>query len=186
MGRGIVVLMLLAWALSARAEAPPGASDQDGGWPAIRGLTPREVEDLREGHGMGLARAAELNGYPGPRHLLDAARAGRLHLTPDQQAAVERLFADMAAEARRLGARVLEEERGLEAALRAGTIDDADLAARLGRSAAIQAELRRAHLRAHLRTRALLSAHQVERYNALRGYASGVSAPGGAPPAPHH
>ena len=38
----------------------------------IRGLTENEISELRQGHGMGLARAAELNGYPGPRHVLDA------------------------------------------------------------------------------------------------------------------
>ena len=43
----------------------------------IRGLTEQEISELREGRGMGLARAAELNGYPGPRHLLDAVRERR-------------------------------------------------------------------------------------------------------------
>ena len=42
----------------------------------IRGLTAKEIEDFREGRGMALARAAELNGYPGPRHMLDAVEAG--------------------------------------------------------------------------------------------------------------
>ena len=58
----------------------------------IRGLTEKEISELREGRGMGLARAAELNGYPGPRHVLDAAREGRLHLSPGQLQAVQRLF----------------------------------------------------------------------------------------------
>jgi len=52
---------------------------------------------------MGVARAAELNGYPGPRHVLDAARDGRLHLSPAQGQAVQRLFDDTAREAQRLG-----------------------------------------------------------------------------------
>src|ERR1700745_1824509 len=64
----------------------------------IRGLSDQEVSDLREGRGMGRARAAELNGYPGPRHVLDAARAGQLALTPEQTRAAERLFDGMARE----------------------------------------------------------------------------------------
>src|SRR5438876_9483573 len=69
----------------------------------IRGLTEKEISELRQGRGMGLARAAELNGYPGPRHVLDAVGAGRLQLTPDQVQAMQRLFDDMSSEAQRLG-----------------------------------------------------------------------------------
>ena len=58
----------------------------------IRGLTEKEISELREGRGMGLARAAELNGYPGPRHVLDAVREGRLRLSPGQLQTVQRLF----------------------------------------------------------------------------------------------
>jgi hypothetical protein len=48
----------------------------------IRGLTTKEIEDLREGRGMALARAAELNGYPGPRHVLDGVEAGNFTWPP--------------------------------------------------------------------------------------------------------
>src|SRR6184192_2927278 len=89
----------------------------------IRGLTPKEISELRKGRGMGLARAAELNGFPGPRHVLDAAREGRLHLSPGQLQAV-RLFDDMAREAQRLGDLILEEERALEGEFRKGTISE--------------------------------------------------------------
>src|ERR1043166_6828164 len=58
----------------------------------LRGLTPGEIADLRAGHGMGLARPAELNGYPGPRHVLDAVAAGHMQMTPEQQSAVQRVF----------------------------------------------------------------------------------------------
>ena len=46
---------------------------------AIKALAPSEVEDLRQGNGMGMALPAELNGYPGPRHVLDLAE--ELNLT---------------------------------------------------------------------------------------------------------
>jgi len=88
----------------------------------IRGLTEKEISDLREARGMGLARAAELNGYPGPRHLLDAEREGQLHLTSDQLRTVTELFDAMARDARRVGERLLGQERDLEQELRTGTI----------------------------------------------------------------
>ena len=139
----------------------------------IRGLSPKEIDDFREGRGMGLARAAELNGYTGPRHLLDAVDAGQVHLTPDQLREVNQLFGAMSAEARRLGEKILMEERALETAFRQGSITEPDLQHRLTRIGQLQAELRAVHLRTHLETRALLTEPQIQRYNQVRGYAEG-------------
>jgi hypothetical protein len=143
----------------------------------IRGLSDQEVSDLREGRGMGRARAAELNGYPGPRHVLDAAQAGQLALTPEQTRAAARLFDGMAREARRLGEHILLEERGLEAAFRAGRISAPDLRDRTMRIAALEGELRAVHLRAHIQMRAALTASQIQQYNTVRGYDSPVGQP---------
>lgn len=139
----------------------------------IRGLTEKEISELRQGRGMGLARAAELNGYPGPRHVLDAVKAGRLQLTPDQVQRVERLFDDMSGEAQRLGTMVLKEESALEQAFREGVISETDLLGSVGRIAALQGDLRAVHLRTHLETRSVLSEQQFQRYNQLRGYSAG-------------
>lgn len=139
----------------------------------IRGLSKQEIEDLREGRGMGLARAAELNSYPGPRHVLDAVEAGQIHLGAGQLAAVKQLFEKMSAEAKRLGAVILSEEQALEVEFRAGRVTEPDLKARVSRIASLQGELRLVHLRTHLETRALLSESQIQRYNQVRGYADG-------------
>ena len=139
----------------------------------IRGLSKQEVDDLREGRGMGLARAADLNSYPGPRHLLDAVQASQLQLTDEQLSAVKQLFGEMSAEAKRLGDVILKEEQALEAGFRGGKISEADLKDRVSRIASLQGELRLVHLRTHLRTRALLSEHQINLYNQLRGYLRG-------------
>ena len=40
---------------------------------AVKALTDQQIADLRAGRGMGLALAAELNGYPGPMHVLELA-----------------------------------------------------------------------------------------------------------------
>ena len=139
----------------------------------IRGLTEQEISELREGRGMGLARAAELNGYPGPRHLLDAVRERRMKLSPEQVQAVQRLFDGMAREAQRLGNMILAEESALERKFRRGTISEGDLHAGVIRIAALQGELRGVHLRTHVETRAVLSEHQIHQYNQLRGYVPG-------------
>jgi hypothetical protein len=143
----------------------------------ILGLTQREVDDLREGRGMGLARAAELNGYPGPRHVLEAAEAGQLALRPAQVAAVREVFDGMSRETRRLGASLLEEERSLESAFRRGSVVEGEMRERVNRIAGLLGEIRTAHLRAHLATRALLSEAQVRRYQQIRGYAGSEMPP---------
>lgn len=51
----------------------------------IKALSGEPVAELRAGEGMGLALAAELNGYPGPRHVLDLAN--QLGLTDEQPGA---------------------------------------------------------------------------------------------------
>jgi hypothetical protein len=163
-------VMAISMGVPSAAEEALTSPYRDQAGSEIRGLTGKEISELREGRGMGLARAAELNGYPGPRHVLDAAREGRLHLRPDQLQAVQRLFDGMAREAQRLGDMILAEERALESEFRRGTIRESDLRAGVMRIAALQGQLRAVHLRAHLETRPVLSEQQIRHYNQLRGY----------------
>ena len=160
----MVATVLLAGTAAADAPSPYA------GWQGrdIKALSLEQIADLKAGRGMGLALAAELNGYPGPRHVLDLG--DELALTGEQRTAFEALFREMQAEAQRLGAAILTEEAELDRAFRSGRADDASLRDRLARLGALQGELRHAHLRAHLTARELLSAAQVARYNALRGY----------------
>jgi hypothetical protein len=50
---------------------------------AIKALSDQEIEAYLSGQGMGYAKAAELNSYPGPKHVLELAR--ELGLTPAQE-----------------------------------------------------------------------------------------------------
>ena len=49
----------------------------------MKSLSDQQLSDLRAGRGMGMALPAELNGYPGPVHVLELADA--LGLTPEQR-----------------------------------------------------------------------------------------------------
>src|SRR5262245_23543288 len=64
---------------------------------SVKALGDQQMADLRAGRGMGLALAAELNGYPGPLHVLELA--DRLGLSPDQRREVQRLYDAMKAKA---------------------------------------------------------------------------------------
>ena len=145
----------------------------------IKALSEGDIEGLRSGRGMGLARAAELNQHPGPMHVLDLG--DELGLTAEQRAAVRRSFERMAARAKPLGAELVRRERALDDAFKRRAVTPADLAERTASIGAVQGRLRAVHLAAHLETRAVLTAGQVAHYDELRGY-TGDAAPDGAAP----
>jgi Spy/CpxP family protein refolding chaperone len=145
------------------------------GWDgrAIKALSAEQIDDLQNGRGMGLALAAELNGYPGPRHVLELAE--QLELTADQQAEAQRLFEAMQAEAIVLGRQVIAGEAALDRLFATGAAADAAILAAALEVGRAQGALRGHHLRYHVAMRALLSPHQVARYRQLRGYATGAA-----------
>jgi hypothetical protein len=137
---------------------------------SIKSLSKSDVEELRNGRGWGLAKAAELNGMPGPKHILELKN--EIALTKVQEQAVEALFAEMKRDAIRLGGKLLELEKALDDSFAAATVTQSSLAELLGRIAVVRGDLRYVHLAAHLRTPNILTLEQVETYNRLRGYDS--------------
>lgn len=140
----------------------------------IKALSSQEVGDLRAGRGMGLALAAELNNYPGPRHVLDLS--DRLGLSPDQKSRVSSLFDEMAARAQDIGTQILDAEARLDRSFAAGSADEKALRSMISDIAGLKGELRYVHLRYHLVVRDLLSKDQIARYGELRGYGSAGAA----------
>jgi hypothetical protein len=134
----------------------------------IKALSQQQIDDLKTGRGMGLALAAELNGYPGPSHVLELG--DRLDLTPDQRIQVQRLFDDMKQEAIPLGNKLVEQERELDHLFSARVVTSDSLTAALVAISETQALLRESHLKYHLSTAALLNQSQMQRYAELRGY----------------
>ena len=83
----------------------------------IKALSSDEMASYLQGKGMGLAKAAELNHYPGPSHVLTLAT--ELALTPDQKARTKTLFESMESEAILLGKQLIVQERSSTTCLRA-------------------------------------------------------------------
>jgi Spy/CpxP family protein refolding chaperone len=135
----------------------------------IKALSPEEIADLNAGRGMGLALAAELNGYPGPRHVLDLAT--ELQLTPEQQHRTSELFDAMRQETSALGEQLIEAERALDRLFAEKQATPQSVSAATQTVGAIEGELRAAHLRYHLAMMDVLTPGQVASYNHLRGYA---------------
>src|SRR5437879_5878971 len=137
----------------------------------IKALSDQQVADLQAGRGMGLALAAELNGYPGPSHLLELA--DQLGLSDAQRNTVQSLFEAMRAETIPIGERLIAQETALDELFAEHKVTPENLAAATAEIGDTQAKLRGAHLRYHLSTVAMLQPAQIQRYAELRGYAEG-------------
>ena len=137
----------------------------------IKALSDQQIADLKAGRGMGLALAAELNGYPGPLHVLELA--DKLELSAEQRTGVQRLFDQMKAEAMPLGSRLIEQEADLDRQFADRTVTPESLKTSIAAVATTQGSLRETHLKYHLSTGAILSPSQMLRYAELRGYGGG-------------
>lgn len=126
---------------------------------AIKSLSDQEITDLRAGRGMGLALAAELNGYPGPSHVLDLAN--QLGLSPDQRSRTAAAFAAMKDETTVIGQQVIAGETELDRLFSGRNVTPENLDAAVMRIATAQGQLRAAHLRYHLQITSILTPEQV-------------------------
>ena len=138
---------------------------------SIKALSDQQIADLNTGRGMGLALAAELNGYPGPSHVLELA--DKLELSAEQRASVQRLFDSMKAEAMPLGSKLIEQEAELDRQFASRAVTPESLKASTAAVAATQGTLRETHLKYHLSTGSILTQAQMTKYAELRGYGSG-------------
>jgi Spy/CpxP family protein refolding chaperone len=136
---------------------------------AVKALSDADIRELRRGGGWGLALAAELNGMPGPTHLLELK--DKIPLTQDQVAKTQALFDDMRKAAIPTGERLIAAEMALELAFARGTVDEASLRGLLSEAEAARTTLRFIHLSQHYKTAQYLQPEQIKRYNVLRGYA---------------
>jgi hypothetical protein len=154
----ILFAALVAGACAAHAQRPGD----------LKGFSNEEVDQYLSGAGMGYAKAAELNHFPGPLHVLELGE--RLGLSGEQRAATKQLMDAHKAEARTIGAKLVEAERALEQLFSKESVDRTTLAEAVRKASALHGEYRLSHLETHRRMRALLTEEQVKRYDELRGY----------------
>jgi Spy/CpxP family protein refolding chaperone len=178
----MLVRVILAIALllpsSAFARLSPYAGQQVR---AIKAFSDADIEGLLQGRGMELAKPAELNGYPGPSHSLDLAQD--LGLTPEQITALKQIQQRMAADAKALGAKIIEKERALDRLFTDRSISAQKLQSLNLEIGELRGRLRTVHLVAHIETVDILTPEQVKRYDVLRGYTEPSAATHEAQPA---
>jgi Spy/CpxP family protein refolding chaperone len=159
----MTVALLAASSLAAQPTPYAGQQERE-----IKALSDQEVSDYLAGKGMGLAKAAELNGYPGPAHVLELA--SELRLNAEQRKKTEGLFKTMQSKAITAGRALVDEEKALDRLFASKAVTVASLQDALKRIADLQARVRLVHLETHLAQVAILSPEQIARYSELRGY----------------
>jgi hypothetical protein len=171
--RSIIAAFVLAMATApAGANTPsPYAGQHDR---PIKALSAEEIADLRQGRGMGMAKAAELNSYPGPLHALELRN--ELKLTPPQIERIQGLYVKMSREAKALGDAILQREAALDLLFGDGRASPAAVESATIEIGTLHGRLRAVHLLTHLEMKALLAAEQVAAYDRLRGYAKAPDA----------
>jgi hypothetical protein len=162
----IVALLLALGAANAQSQSPYAGQHER----PIKALSEDEIRQYLAGAGMGYAKAAELNGFPGPMHVLELA--DDLRLSAGQREATQRLMESHKADARAIGAKRIAAEKRLDSIFLSGKIDAQSLAEAVRAAAAVEGDYRLSHLETHRRMRLLLSDEQVARYNEARGYSS--------------
>jgi Spy/CpxP family protein refolding chaperone len=181
MKRHVLLSLCIAMlACTAQAAAPNPYAGQE--TREIKALSPEDIQSYLAGKGMGFAKAAELNGYPGPSHVL--ALAAELGLTPEQQRQSRAAFEAMEADAIRYGRELVDEERRLDGLFASRQVTRDALNASVERIGVLQAKIREAHLTAHLAQAKILTPEQTARYAELRGY--GAPEPAGGEHHHHH
>lgn len=141
---------------------------------SLQGQTiPADKAELESGAGAGMAKYAELNSYPGPKHVLELQDS--LRLTAEQKRAIELIFDHMKAEAVAKGRLIVRKEEELEALFRSRRATEKEVERKSREIGALRGELRAIHLRAHIKAHAILTAEQIKRYNTIR---YGLNQPG--------
>jgi Spy/CpxP family protein refolding chaperone len=164
----LLALITLSGGAAAQTSQQPYAGQQDR---TIKAMSADMVQGHLDGRGLGYAKAAELNHYPGPLHIRQLA--AKLDLSAEKLARIAALELEMKTAAKRLGRRVVASERALDQLFASGKATAAKVTAATVEIGGIKGELRAVHLNTHLKVRPLLTAHQVMAYDRLRGYGEG-------------
>jgi hypothetical protein len=115
-----------------------------------------------------MAKLAELNGYPGPRHILDLGK--ELGLTTVEKEYIIIIYNDMKREALKLGQEILQIEKTANKLFANKSISDSELQRLIIKSAGNYGKLRYIHLTTYLKMMDILSQEQIILYNTLRDY----------------
>lgn len=127
---------------------------------------PADSSALMNSEGAGMARYADVNGYPGPKHVLELQE--ELQLNDEQVKQMEAIFEEMAEKARSKGEAIIIAEKRLNDLFLAKTASEESVGSMTVEIGRLRGELRAIHLTAHLQAADVMSPEQREQYMKLR------------------
>ena len=128
---------------------------------------PPDRGSLLNAEGKGQAKYAEMNGYPGPKHILDHAK--ELQLTDAQTKSIQRIYTEMSARAKELGQRIVGIEEELNDAFKSGLVSEKSVRDDAEQIGKLRGRLRGVHLITNLKAKSVLTTSQLETCRKLRG-----------------
>ena len=135
-------------------------------WHSAIAQVPSDRDGLLAAEGMGQAKYAEMNGYPGPKHVLDLSK--ELQLTEAQRKSVQEIYNEMKARATDLAERIIRVEEELNDSFKSGMVAEKSVRDDAEQIGKMRGRLRSVHLIAHLKTKNVLMPPQIEQYKKLR------------------
>ncbi len=162
MNKFLLRLLLLVLPSSA-AEEPVQATVR------LIAIPKEDIVGYLSGAGMGMAKVADHNLYPGPVHVL--AFSEELGLTDEQVEQAQELYLKMKNKAARLGAEMIVKETLLQKEFANKTVSQSVLRELVSTASRLKGEIRYTHLEAHIQQRKLLTEHQIQLYSQLRNSA---------------
>jgi len=118
----------------------------------------------------GFAKAAELNGYPGPVHLFEIKH--KIHLTDKQIHELSVLLQGMKMKAVPLGKQLVQNEKKLNELFQSREAKENSLITSLEKISKVRKKFRYVHLATHLKAVEVLTKKQITDYNYFRDYSS--------------
>jgi Spy/CpxP family protein refolding chaperone len=137
----------------------------------LSGISESEKEALLTGSGLGAGMIAMMNGYPGPKHVLEMG--DELELSAEQREEIGTIFAERKASFVKMGQELVEKDEELTAMFESGSVDTEEVEKKAREIGDLQGKLRAGHLNAHVLTWEALTPAQREKLASMQGMHGG-------------
>ena len=162
----LVLLLLAGFSVTSAHAQSADSLDSVPAKSPIASLTAQEYFDLKNGFDMGMARVAEIHGYPSPEEVQKHAK--ELALTSTQKGQLQKILDAWKFKTREMGGFLIAQETKLNNLFASGKATDGAIIYYTNKIGLYQGELRNAHLQANLKTKNLLTGEQLKKYRRLR------------------
>jgi len=146
-------------------QAEGGMQGMGGGM--LGGVSEQEKEALLKGAGLGAGMIAMMNGYPGPKHVLEMG--DELELTAEQRESIGTIYGNVKAKSVELGTELVEKDEALAALFTSGSVSTGDVEKLAREIGELQGRVRAEHLNAHVETFDALTPAQREQLSSMQG-----------------